>query len=129
VLQAFDIKQPLFLFEIDVAGLLARIPEAIQSRPLPRYPYTDRDLTLIVDLSMEAGLMVEAVRHMNARWVEQVRLFDLFEGTPIPEGRKSVSLRITYRAPDMTLSDEAVNQVQRQITERLIDQFKAELPA
>jgi phenylalanyl-tRNA synthetase beta chain len=129
VLYAFDIKQPLFLFEINLHDLMTHVPDAIQFEPLPRYPYTDRDLTLIVNHGMEAGLMVEQVRRLNAPWVEQVRLFDVFEGAPIPAGLKSVSLRITYRAPDRTLSDEAVNQVQQQITERLIDRFKAELPA
>ncbi len=128
VLQAFDIKQPLFIFEIDLQTLLAQVPESVQSRPLPRFPFIDRDVTLIVDQGTEAGAMIERVRRMNAQWVEWVRLFDVFEGSPVPAGRKSISLRITYRAADMTLSDEAVNEVQRQITNRLIEQFKAELP-
>jgi phenylalanyl-tRNA synthetase beta chain len=128
VLKAYDLKQTAFIFEIDLERLIESIPEAIQARPLPKYPSTARDATLIVDQQVEADMLLTQIRAMNQPLVEKVRLFDLFQGESIAQGRKSVSLRIIYRSADRTLEDDKVNQIHKEITDRLIRQFNADLP-
>jgi phenylalanyl-tRNA synthetase beta chain len=55
-------------------------------------------------------------------------LFDVFEGDPIPSGKKSISFRVTYRSASKTLVDEDINQLHKSITEKLMDAFDATLP-
>lgn len=128
VLETYNIKQAVFVFELHIQPLIAATPDTIEARPLPKFPSTSRDATLIVDRDIESGHILDRVKQMNESLVENIQLFDLFEGKPIPEGRKSVSLRITYRSPEATLEDNAVNRLHKQISDHLVKQFKADLP-
>jgi phenylalanyl-tRNA synthetase beta chain len=129
VLDAYNLKQPAFVFEIDFDRLVENIPDAIVARPLPKYPATARDATLIVDHTIEAQDLIAEVKSMDQPLLEDVHIFDVYEGKPVPENRKSVSLRLTYRSAHETLEDEAVNQIHKEITGRLVASFKADLPA
>ncbi len=124
----YELKQDAFIFELDLARLLPHIPETIQFTALPKYPPTARDTTLILDEAIEAAEMLSLVDQMDESLVEEVRLFDVFQGAPITAGRKSVSLRIVYRSGEKTLEDEEVNRLHKRITDRLVDHFKAGLP-
>jgi phenylalanyl-tRNA synthetase beta chain len=128
VLNAYALKQDVFLFEIDLPRLIERIPDTISAQPLPKFPSTSRDATLIIDREIESGILLDRIRQMNEPLVEDVRLFDLFEGNPVPRGRKSISLRVTYRSSETTLEDDAVNHLHKQISDRLVAQFNADLP-
>lgn len=129
VLKAYELKQKAFIFEMDLLQLVGWVPDTIQSMPLPRYPSTSRDATLIVDKQLETDDVLAYVREMNEPLVEEVCLFDLFDGKPIAQGCKSISLRIVYRSSDATLEDTAVNDLHKQISDKLVTHFKADLPA
>ncbi len=128
VLNAYDLKQSAFVFEIDISQLIEFIPDMVQAQPLPRYPSTARDTTLIVNQGLEADMLLKHIRAMDQPLVEEIRLFDVFQGEPIAQDRKSVSLRIIYRSATQTLEDDEVNQIHKDITDQLIQQFKADLP-
>ena len=61
--------------------------------------------------------------------MEDLYLFDVFEGDPIPKGKKSVSFRVTYRSLEETLEDNRVNDIHKNITARLMKKYNATLPA
>ncbi len=128
VLKTYDLKQTAFVFELDLQRLVDQIPDAVYARSLPRYPSTTRDATLIVDQDVEAGTIIEQVRQLDQDLVEEVQLFDVFQGGPVAKNRKSVSLRIVYRSATKTLEDDSVNQVHKAITDRLVAHFNAGLP-
>jgi phenylalanyl-tRNA synthetase beta chain len=129
VLDAYNLKQPAFVFEIDFRDLTELIPDSVVAQLLPKYPATARDATLIVDHDIEAQSLIAQVKTMDQSLVEDVHIFDVYRGTPVPENRKSISLRIIYRSAQETLEDETVNQIHKEITDRLVAQFKADLPA
>jgi phenylalanyl-tRNA synthetase beta chain len=128
VLANFNLKQPAFLFEVDLEGLMPLIPDGAHAVPLPRYPSTSRDITLIVAADLDAQAVLLAIEGLKQEWVESVRIFDVFEGDPIPEGKKSISLRVVYRSEGGTLEDDAVNTVHRNLTQQLLGICKADLP-
>jgi phenylalanyl-tRNA synthetase beta chain len=128
VLSSYELRQPAFIFEMDLERLVSHIPEVRRSRPLPKYPATSRDATLIVEKDLEVDALLNYIRSLDEALVEEVRLFDIFTGAPIAEGRKSVSLRIVYRSSENTLEDAAVNKLHKQISGRLVKAFNADLP-
>jgi phenylalanyl-tRNA synthetase beta chain len=128
VLSAYDLKQDAFVFEIDLERLRRLAPQTLEARPIPKYPAVARDATLIVDRSIEAHSMVQHVYEMREQLVEQVQLIGVFEGRPIAENCKSLTLRVTYRCADKTLDDEMVNRIHKMIIDRLVVRFKAGLP-
>jgi phenylalanyl-tRNA synthetase beta chain len=129
VLQNYDLKQSAFIFEMHLPRLLTEVPATVAATALPRYPATSRDMTLIIDKATEGQSVVQAVRMLDEPLVESIYIFDIFTGAPIPAGHKSISVRITYRSGEVTLIDQDINQLHKHITDKLISQFEATLPA
>ena len=129
VLVSYGLKQAVFVFEVNLDDLLTVATEDIQAGPIPRFPSTSRDITLIFDKNIESGDILASVRNLDETLLEDIRLFDVYEGDPIPDGKKSISFRLTYRSSDETLEDETVNRLHRSITERLLTRFDATLPS
>jgi phenylalanyl-tRNA synthetase beta chain len=73
-------------------------------------------------------MVLEQVMAFKEALVEEVHLFDLYEGSPIPAGRKSISFRVTYRSQKKTLVDNDIHKLHEIITKRLMEQFNATLP-
>ena len=129
VLAEFNLKQPAFIFEIDLDRLTPLIPVRMQAALLPRYPSTSRDITLIVEDDLEAQGVLLDIQQMGQELVEDVWIFDVFKGRPIPTGKKSLSLRVVYRSASGTLEDEKVNTIHRDLTRQLLETYKADLPS
>jgi phenylalanyl-tRNA synthetase beta chain len=109
VLERFDIEEAsVGLFELDLEGLLRVLPSVERRyRPIPRFPSAVRDISILVDLSVPAVRVQEAIeRH---RLVSQATLFDVYTGPEIPEGKRSLAYRIYFQSPERTLSTEEVN--------------------
>ncbi len=129
VLQNFDLKQAAFIFELDCNSLLKLSNLSKMSEQLPKYPSAIRDITIIIDKDIEAMSIIDNIKGIGEKLIENANLFDIFEGAPIPSAKKSVSIRITYRSSEKTLEDDEVNNTHKIITDRLINKFGASLPA
>ena len=128
VLRHFDLKQTAYIFELNIDSILPLIPEEKQSRPIPKFPAVSRDATLIVDKDIESRQILKRVEQLDEPLIEDVHLFDIFEGEPIPAGSKSISFRIIYRSDARTLEDEEINALHKAVTEKLLQEFNASLP-
>ena len=128
VRDAFDLAQPVFVFELDLERIAARASDAPRMAPLPRFPAVFRDVTLIVDRSVEAADVLDRVRTGGEALVEDVRLFDVYAGDRVPVGRKSISLRIVYRSSEETLTDAAVSPAHERLSAMLVASFDAAFP-
>ncbi len=128
VLNNYNIKQPVFLFELDLEAISQLAGDTVTMVPVPRFPSTARDITVIVDKEVEAGRLLETVDRFGEALVANMHLFDVFVGEPVPEGKKSVSFRVIYQASDRTLEDDTVNRIHQDLTHRLVAAFGAALP-
>jgi phenylalanyl-tRNA synthetase beta chain len=128
VLNAYGLKQPAYVFELDAAGLEELAAHTHGPLQVPKFPAIARDITLVLDANVEAQQLLEAVRAMDLGLLESAHLFDVFTGGPIAAGKRSLSLRLTYRSADRTLEDAEVNGLHQTVTERLLAEFKAGLP-
>ncbi|WP_404425873.1 phenylalanine--tRNA ligase subunit beta [Nibricoccus sp. IMCC34717] len=115
-----------------IAGHFALLPEKLGAasarkryQPLPQQPAALRDLALVVDESLAAAEVQKAVAKAaraavgNTFAVEAVQVFDVYRGTGLPEGKKSLAFSLTFRAPDRTLTDEEVNSAFSKLQEEL----------
>ncbi len=126
--KVFDLKQSAYLFELDLDKIISLTPPTIKSKPIPKFPAIYRDITIIIDRGIEAQKVLQAVENIREDLVQNLYLFDVFEGDPIAAGQKSVSFRITYRSSDKTLGDDDVNDLHKSITDKLLKAFDATLP-
>jgi len=129
VLRNYDLRQTAFIFELNCDHLIEHIPDLKPARPIPKFPATSRDITLIIDRAVEATKILKNVAALDEELVENLDLFDVFEGGPIPLGKKSVSFRITYRSHHETLEDNKINRIHKKIADKLLKEFSATLPA
>ncbi len=130
VLKNFDLKQPAYIFEINLDQLLTTVPDRKCAEPVPRFPETSRDITVIIEKDSEAARITDYVlKETKSSLIEAVELLDIYEGDPIPSGMKSISFRIIYRSAKGTLKDKTVNDLHKTITEQVLSAFKASLPA
>ncbi len=123
----FDIKQPVYLAELQLDTLMTMCREGTTFQPLPVFPAAPRDLALIVDQSVRVQEIISTVQAEAGNLAEAVRVFDLYIGKPIPAGKKSVGIAITYRAADRSLSGEEVDAVQQKVVGKLKERYSAEL--
>jgi phenylalanyl-tRNA synthetase beta chain len=129
VLRNFNLKQKTFIFELNCKTLMDPANRKKESKPLPKFPFTSRDVTIIVDRNIEADSIMEKIGGFGEKLIEKTSLFDIFEGDPVPREKKSVSVRIIYRDQGKTLEDNEINEIHTKITNRLLEEFNASLTA
>ena len=83
--------------------------------PLPKFPASARDLALLCDDSLPVLTMEKAIKNAAGKILEKVELFDVYKGSQIQQGKKSVAFNITMRAADRTLTDEEVGAAMSRI--------------
>ena len=80
------------------------LPEATYT-PLPKYPAVTRDLALLCDETITVGQAQEVIAKAGGKLLKDVQLFDIYRGTGVPEGKKSLAFSLVLRADDRTLTD------------------------
>ena len=95
------------------------------AQPLPRHPAVVRDVSILVDDGLSAETVRGTMRAANIATLVDVREFDRYQGKGIPDGKVSLSFRLTFQAPDRTLTDAEVQQAMEAIVGRLVSQCGA----
>ncbi len=125
VSQAYDLRGPLVAAELDIACLLGAAQDVVTFRDLLAYPIVEQDLALVVSTDVPAAAVVDSVRRAGGDLLETVTVFDLYEGAQVEAGKKSLALRLSFRAPDRTLSEAEINRLR----ERMVGKVSADLGA
>lgn len=115
----YDLRDPVFLAELDLDVLLARRNAARSFKALPQYPSSRRDIAMFVPETVTHEDIVQAIRKARATNLETVEIFDVFRGRNVPEGQKSVAYACVYRSPEKTLTDPEVNTAHERVVEQL----------
>ena len=126
---AFDLPSSAAGFELRIAPLVAAAPEKVDYRDFSRFPPVRRDVAFIVDADAPAAPVRAALIEAAGDLLDRVVLFDVFEGDPVPAGKKSLAFALDLRAPDRTLTDQEADEVVSAIAHRLAADFSAELRA
>ncbi|HZB25137.1 MAG TPA: phenylalanine--tRNA ligase subunit beta [Vicinamibacterales bacterium] len=113
--------------ELDASalGLLSAVDDP-RAQPLPRHPSIVRDISILVDEALPAGTVRGTIRSAAPATLASIIEFDRYQGKGVPDGRVSLSLRLTFRAPDRTLTDEEVQDAMARILSALRTHHHAE---
>ena len=120
-----DLRDGVFLAELNLDLLLARRNPAKSFKPLPQFPAVGRDVALLVPEATTHDAVLLAAKQAKAANLESVELFDIFRGKGVPEGQKSVAYAFTYRATDRTLTDAEVVAAHEKLVAHLTQSIKA----
>jgi phenylalanyl-tRNA synthetase beta chain len=114
-------------FELDLETLFSGVPERVVYEDVITYPAVLQDIAVAVDEDVEAGALVAAAREAGGELVREARVFDVYRGEQVGEGRKSVALHLSFQSPERTLTDEEAAELRGRIVDALAERFQAEL--
>ena len=115
----YGISTPVYAAELSFDEIWNAADMTIDYKPLPKFPATSRDFSFICDEDLEVGTIEEVMAKAAGKLCEDVKLFDIFRGEKIGEGKKSVAFRVILRAPDRTLTVEEADKVSSKILKDL----------
>lgn len=95
--------------------------------PLPKYPAITRDLAFVCDETREAGEFIKVITEAGGKLTEDIKLFDVYRGSQLSDGKKSMAFNITLRAPDRTLTDAEAEDVKSKIINAAVEKLDAVL--
>jgi phenylalanyl-tRNA synthetase beta chain len=116
-------------FELDLDALFAVVPESVAYADVITFPAVKQDLAFSVDESVAAGDLIAAAREAAGPELHDLRVFDVYRGEQVGEGKKSVALAAAFQSPERTLSDEDAAKLRERIVAALAERFGAELRA
>lgn len=116
-----------YVFELDLEELVRAEKDPIIYNTIPKYPGTSRDVALLVDGEVTHQEVIKVIETYAGQWLNTVRLFDLYQGENIEEGKKSIAYSLFYQNPESTLIDEEVDKDFHRVKDALIEELNAEI--
>ena len=113
--QNYGLDMPVYACELDFDAIFDMMSEVKLYTPLPKFPATTRDFSFVCDEALEVGTIQAEMAKAGGKLVEDITLFDIYRGHQIGENKKSVSMRVTLRASDRTLTVEEAEKVSAKI--------------
>ena len=120
-------KEPVFVMEINLEKLLAKKTGKMKFKEISIYPEIKKDLSIVVDKKINADEIAKTIKSNAGKLLLKSEVFDVYEGTNLPEGKKSIAYALTFGANDRTLTDDEVNPVIEKIIGGLEKTHNAEL--
>lgn len=127
VTKNFGIDAECYVAEINLLDMFNAIEKEIKFKHLPKFPAVTRDIAMLVDKSTPVGDIEAVISKASGQLLDTINLFDVYEGAQIPEGKKSVAFKISFRAPDRSLTNEEINKVFNKILKDLEYKLQAQL--
>lgn len=128
VLETYGLGTKAYVAKLCIPELMEAADEKITYSPLPKFPASTRDLSLICDDDVPVAALEKAIKGAVGKILEKVTLFDVYKGKQIEDGKKSVSYSISMRSHEGTLTDEQADAAMKRVLKALAE-IGAELRA
>lgn len=123
--QHYQLPRGTMLFELDVAPLLqGQVPQYVE---VPKFPPVRRDMAVIVDEGKPVDALLKTLHETKNPLVNEIRLFDLYRGKGIAEGKKSLAFLVLMQDTQKTLTDAEADEVMAKLLDSIVRQHGAEL--
>jgi phenylalanyl-tRNA synthetase beta chain len=116
-------------FELDLEALFDPVPDRVVYDDVITYPAVQQDIAVAVDEDVEVGALVDAAHEAAGPVLREARVFDVYRGEQVGEGRKSVAIHLSFQSPERTLTDEDAAELREKIVAALAERFGADLRA
>ena len=128
----YDMKDAV-IGEFNMEVLLDSHPEKVKFTPISKYPSVSRDLAFVVDQTLPVANIIKSIRKCGKlgkeNIIQEVEVFDVYEGEHVEAGKKSIALTITFQSADKTLTDQDINTIHEKVLDALRKDVNAELRA
>lgn len=120
----FEIEKPVYCFELDFEKLvkLSRTKKTITAPS--RFPDSTRDIALLMPEELAAVKILDCIKTVKSKEIEHVQIFDVYRGKGVPEGYKSIAVRVRYRSFERTLAEEEITALHKKIIANLTEKLQ-----
>ena len=105
----------VYVMEINLDKLLAKKVGKMKYKEISKFPSVNKDLSLVVDKNIEAQEIEKQIKKYAGSKLTDIKVFDVYTGTGIPEGQKSISFNLVFSDNDKTLNDEEIAEVMQKV--------------
>lgn len=127
VARRLEVSPDIYVFELNMEALAEVIPDRTRFQSIPKYPETYRDISILVDQTVQAQTISDLIRQTSGPLIHRVELFDQYQGKRLPPGKKSLTFALSFQSPEKTLTDEEVNPIFEKIVGSLSRKLGAAL--
>ena len=130
IIDVLDIKAnkpTVIALELDIDSIMPYTLQIVKYMPLPKYPFIERDTAVILDHSLEASNIIKWLKSYPSDLIEDIHIFDVYQGKNIPQGKKSIAFNIRYRTATRTLKDDEIDTLHSSVVEYILDKTNGKL--
>ena len=127
VAENYSIPVKTYVAELDFNAIFESIDNAKAYRPLPKFPAVTRDIAVLVEKQVLVAEIESVIRKVTGNLLEELKLFDVYQGDRIAEDKKSVAYSLALRSADHTLAEEEITAVMDKVVAALKDSLDAQL--
>lgn len=117
----YEIGVKSYVGKLNIPEMMELAKSEITYKPLPKYPATTRDLSLVCDDEIPVAELEKVIKKVVGKTLEKVTLFDVYKGQQIEQGKKSVSYSISMRSHEGTLTDEQADTAMKRVLKALAE--------
>lgn len=111
----YEFISTVYAAELDLDAIFAHASFEKAYKPLPKFPASTRDFSFVCDDDLEVGTIEKVMKETNSKLIENIKLFDIYRGAQLGEGKKSVSFSVSFRSADHTLTVEETDKAAKKI--------------
>jgi len=123
ILDEYDIDQRVYVAQVKLDEIFKKGVLKNSYSPVPRFPFSTRDVSVLCDTSVKAGDMLREIKRSGGELVQSADIIDIYLGENIPEGKKSLTYSIQYGLTSGTLKDEEIESVHSRVKDTLARKF------
>lgn len=123
----YSMNTKAYIAELDFNTLVDCYKPDVKFKQLPKFPAVTRDIAMLVGDEVCIGDLERTIKQCSGKILEEIKLFDVYKGSQIESGKKSVAFSIVYRASDRTLTDDEINAVFNKTVSQLEEKHGAQL--
>ncbi len=125
--QNYGVDAEFYCAELELNALLAAKGADPEYVPLPKFPAVTRDIAVVCDEAVTVGALEDGIRKGAKGLLKDCKLFDIYRGKGVPEGKKSVAFNLVLRADDRSLTSEEADEDVKSILDALEKELGAVL--
>ena len=127
VQENYGLEKAPYYFELNFEKLVAFSTEIVEVAAPPRFPDTFRDIAMVLPEEIPAVEILNCVTGLKTKEIEGADIFDLYTGGNIPAGKKSIAVRVRYRSPERTLTDDEVTRLHNRVVDTLVTKLNVSI--
>lgn len=127
ILKHYDIEQKVFLAEISLSEIYKSDKNKISYQAISHYPSINRDLAFLVANDVSSGLVLNEINSSGGEYLENLILFDVYQGSNLGDSHKSLAFSLTFRANDRTLKESEIETALNNVISSVENKFNASL--